>query len=78
MVNLCHPLGKHPSDNDKLAILVMMGENTSEQHFNNETGKISCGYDFEVILLMSCSTSLSESKPNCPGSVLYEHNVGET
>ena len=60
---ILNPLGKHPSDNNKLAILVTMGANTCAQRFYNETGKISRGDDFAGILLMSCSTSSSETEP---------------
>ena len=40
----------------------MMKANTSAQHFNNETGKMSRGDDFAGILLMSYNTSSSETE----------------
>ena len=57
------PRGKHSSNNNKLTILATTGAYTSAQCFNNETRKISCSDDFKGILLMSCSTSSSETEP---------------
>ena len=77
---ILNPRGKLPSYNAKFAILVTTGANTSAQRFNSETGQISCVDDFAGILLMSCSTSSSETEPktvqdrSCMTTMLAKHD----